>query len=201
MAGCSEDRPKPRKVTLASWRMAWGNWGLVEDGVGELEDQPGEKLGQQVGEQMVPDDLEPGDAQPLGRQQIGGPAQLEDLLPDYPGQGGPVAEGDPRHHPQKAPAKGQGDEHDQQDVGDAQEQVDAPGDDSVRAPAQGGQHPQQEGEGRADAGGERPDADGQGQPRQGAGEHVPAQPVGAEQVGEAGREVQTGKVVDRRLVL
>lgn len=26
MAGCSEDRPKPRKVTLASWRMAWGNW-------------------------------------------------------------------------------------------------------------------------------------------------------------------------------
>ena len=29
-----------------------GDAGLVEDGVGELEDQPGEKLGQQVGEEV-----------------------------------------------------------------------------------------------------------------------------------------------------
>ena len=37
-----------------------GDAGLVEDGVGELEDEPGEELGQQVGEEVPPDDLPPG---------------------------------------------------------------------------------------------------------------------------------------------
>ena len=44
--------------------------------MGELEDEPGEELGQQVGEEVAPDDLPPGDAQLLRRQQIGGLAEL-----------------------------------------------------------------------------------------------------------------------------
>ena len=37
-------------------------------------------------------------------------------------------------------------------------------------------------------------ADGQGQPRQGAGQHVPAHPVGAEEEGEPGGQVGAGEV-------
>ena len=53
--------------------------------MGELEDQPGEKLGQQVGEQVSPDDPEPGDAQLFRGPEIGGLAELEDLPPDQRG--------------------------------------------------------------------------------------------------------------------
>ena len=105
-----------------------------------------------------------------------------------------MAQGHPGHHPEKTPAKGQGDEHDQQNVGDAQKQVDAPGEDRVRPPAQGGGHPAEQGDDRAHQGGEYADADGQGQPGQGAGEHVPSHPVGAEQKGEAGGAVHAGEV-------
>ena len=80
----------------------------------------------------------------------------------------------PGHHPRKPRPKARGDEHDQQDVGDARKQVDAPGEDRVCPPAQGGGHPAEQGDDRAHQGGEYADADGQGQPGQGCGPACPA---------------------------
>ena len=50
MAGLFRGQAEARKVTLASWRMAWGNWRM----------SPCEELGQQVGEEVPPDDLHRG---------------------------------------------------------------------------------------------------------------------------------------------
>ena len=91
-------------------------------------------MGQQMGEKVPPDNVRAGDAQLLRGQKIGGLTELENFAPDKTGQRGPVAERHSGHHPQKAPAKGQGDKHDQQDMGYAHHQVDTPGEDGVQRP-------------------------------------------------------------------
>ena len=65
--------------------------------------------------------------------------------------------------------------------------VNDPGDGAVRpAPQQGRARPQQQGDDGADGGGEQADADAERQARQGAGQHVPAHPVGAKEELAAG---------------
>ena len=83
-----------------------GDAGLVEDGVGKLENEPGEELTRDlVG---AAGRSAPGDSQFFRGQQIGGVAEGENFAADDPGQGGPVAQGHPRPPPEKTPAEGQG---------------------------------------------------------------------------------------------
>ena len=73
-----------------------------------------------------------------------------------------MAEGHPHHHAGEPPAAGDGQEDDQQNVGDAHDQVNPPGDEGVHPAAKhGGQNAQCQGHPCADSGGEQPNADAQ----------------------------------------
>ena len=163
--------------------------------MGKLKDEPREKLGQQVGKQMGAQHPPPGHPQPPGGPEERGLLQLEHLPPNQPGQGGPMGEGHPRNHPPEAPPAGQGDQDNEENVGNPQHQVDDPGDESVHpGAADGGGSSQQQGDSSAEDGGEGPYPYAQRQPGHGAGQHVPAHPVGAEGVGKAGGQIFPGKV-------
>ncbi len=185
MAGCSGDRPKPRKVMLASWRMAWGNCRISP--VRNWGSRWGSRCRRTIWSRLT--------AQLFRHPDVGGLLELEHLPPEDPGQGGPVAEGHAGHHAGKALAAGQGDEHHQQDVGNTHHQVDEPGYDGIHPPAQsGGSRSQDQGHHGADRRRQHADPDAEGQPGEGAGEHVPPHPVGAEEVPGAGGLVLAGKV-------
>ena len=71
-----------------------------------------------------------------------------------------MAEGHTGHHTHKALAEGQGDEHNQQNVGDAHHQVDTPGDHRIHpSAAHSGYHTQHQGNDGADGGSQEADAD------------------------------------------
>ena len=168
--------------------------------MGKLEHQSGEELGQQMGQQVPPGNGQPGHPQLFRRTDIHRAPQLEHLTPDDPGQRGPVAEGHACHHAYKSLAECQRDEHDQQDMGDTHDQIDAPGDHRVHpAPQDRGSHTQHQGNDGADSRGQEADADTEGQARQGAGEHIPAHPVGSEEELPAGGQIFAGKVGNHSL--
>ena len=154
MAGCSGESPKPQK----------GHAGLVQDGVGELKDQAGEKLRQQMGQDMPPDHPPPGDAQLFRGPHIGRLPQLQHLAPDDPAQRGPMAQGHARDHPRESPAERQRNQHHQEDVGNPHHQIHAPRERRVHlGPQQGRGDSNGQGNHRADRGGENPNPDAQGQ--------------------------------------
>ena len=101
-----------------------------------------------------------------------------------------MAEGHTHHHAGKSPAAGNGDQNHQENVGNAHDQVNPPGDNGIHPTSKGGgKNPQDNGRSRTDQSRQQADSDAERKPRQGAGQHVPAHPVCAEGKQKAGRQI------------
>ena len=167
----------------------------MQNGVGEHENEAHQKLGHQMGQQMMQENPAAGLSQPPGHCHILLAPELEHLAPNEPGQAGPVGGGHADEQPLQSPSAGKGDENHQDRVGHAHHQVNEPVDEAVHGPgACGRRNADEDRRHGADGRGADPHSEAGRQAFQSSQKQVPPQVVRAEGMGPGGGLLGLGKI-------